>query len=297
MKASASGETGISAAYGNARPVEIVRGTISPNSGLSRAVIALGNFDGFHRGHRFLLQQTHRLAAQGLPVAIMSAEPHPRQYFNPAAPVQRLALPEQKYRQARQLGLDYVFEPRFDRSFASLSPGAFVREILHDMLKVSNVVIGENFRFGAGRAGDCAMLAELAAPLGIGVEIVNLQDRFSSTGIREALTRGDLETVHDCLGRPWEAELVFTGSGYSLAAGLIRPAAGQYLVHDRVRAQTFTTRLDAHGRLDIAHEPIDRITFLARLSADRPESCCCPDMPFATAPDDRLSANAADLST
>lgn len=251
----------------NGQAIEIVRGALPSNSRLAGAVIALGNFDGFHRGHQFLLQQAHRLAARRLPVAIMSAEPHPRQFFNPGTPLQRLALPTQKHRLARELGLDFVFEPRFDQSFASLTPHAFVREVLHDMLQVSHVVVGENFRFGARRAGDCAMLTELSADLGIGVEVVSLQGRFSSSRIRDALACGDLDTVHDCLGCAWEAKIDQSENGHVLASGLMRPAEGQYLVHDPDRGETFTIRLDACGRLDGIHEPTDRITFLTRLPA------------------------------
>lgn len=270
----------------NSQTIEIVRGALPSNSRLAGAVIALGNFDGFHRGHRFLLQQAHRLAARRLPVAIMSAEPHPRQFFNPGTPLQRLALPTQKHRLARELGLDYVFEPRFDQSFASLTPHAFVREVLHDMLQVSHVVIGENFRFGAGRAGDCTMLTELSADMGIGVEVVSLQGRVSSSRIRDALARGDLDTVHDCLGRAWEAKIDQSGNGHVLASGLIRPAEGQYLVHDPDRGQTFTVRLDAGGRLDGVHQHTDRIAFLTRLPAVFLASRYAVGLPLPTTADD-----------
>ncbi|NML74789.1 FAD synthetase family protein [Rhizobium sp. S-51] len=270
----------------DSQSVEIVRSALPSNSRLAGAVIALGNFDGFHRGHRFLLQQAHRLAARRLPVAIMSAEPHPRQFFNPGTPLQRLALPTQKHRLARELGLDYVFEPRFDRSFASLTPHAFVREVLHDMLQVSNVVVGENFRFGARRAGDCAMLTELSADLGIGVEVVSLQGRFSSSRIRDALACGDLDTVHDCLGRTWEAKIDQSENGHVLASGLMRPAEGQYLVHDPDRGETFTIRLDACGRLDGIHEQTDRIAFLTRLPAVFLASRYAVGLPFAATADD-----------
>lgn len=248
------------------KPVEVVRTGVLTGTSLGRAVIALGNFDGFHLGHQFLIKNAHQIAGGMRPVAIMSVEPHPRQFFNPDTLIERLALPEQKHRTAATLGLDYIFEPTFDREFASLTPQAFVIDILHGKLDVSHIIAGENFRFGAGRKGDCKVLVELAGSVGIGVDIIPLQQEFSSTRVREALMVGDVRLAQQCLGRAWEADVIWRDNDYRLAEGLIRPSEGHYVLGDPIDGQVFVAHLTQDGRITSPVACPDKVSFLTRLA-------------------------------
>lgn len=247
------------------KPVEIVRTGILTDTGLAGAVIALGNFDGFHLGHQFLIKKAHQIASGNCPVAIMSVEPHPRQFFNPDTLLERLALPTQKYQTAQMLGLDYIFEPAFDRSFASLTPQAFVIDILHGKLDVSHIIVGENFRFGAARKGDCTALVELAGSVGIGVDIIPLQKEFSSTRVREALIAGDVRLAQQCLSRAWHADVIWRDGDYRLAEGLIRPREGHYVLGDPSDGRVFVAHLTKYGRITSPVACPKKVSFLTRL--------------------------------
>jgi riboflavin kinase/FMN adenylyltransferase len=246
-------------------PLRLVRDGIAPGHRLRGAVIALGNFDGFHRGHRHLIATAQQLAAGRHPVAIMSVEPHPRQVFGPPGGLARLALPGQKHVMGRILGLDYIYEPLFDRAFAGLTPEAFVGTVLHERLGIAQVVTGADFRFGAGRRGDVAMLAALCAPLGIGVQTVPLRGGWSSTSIRAALAAGDVRTAGRDLGRYWEAATQACGRGLRLAEGLVRLPPGHYALADPGRGTSHEAMLDAEGIFAGLDAPPGRMLVLDRL--------------------------------
>ncbi|AGT11338.1 pantothenate synthetase (plasmid) [Paracoccus aminophilus JCM 7686] len=250
----------------------MVSAALPEGSRLRDGVIALGNFDGFHRGHRLLIGTARRIAATRRPVAIMSVEPHPRQFFaTPGTAPFRLATAAQKLRAAQGIGLGYLFQPAFDAEFAGLSPEAFIETVLHARLGVSHVVVGADFRFGAKRAGDCRLLADLCLRHDIGVTLVPLQGGFSSSAVRAALRAGDLEAACASLGRTWQVELVARpevtqpGSlqGWALAPELIRPPAGRYLI--RAEGKESVIDLTAEGCLMGASGPVPRwIEILAR---------------------------------
>ncbi|WGR62342.1 riboflavin biosynthesis protein RibF (plasmid) [Paracoccus ferrooxidans] len=238
----------------------ILRSGIATGSALRRGVVVLGNFDGFHRGHQFLIRSARRIAADGRAVGVMSVEPHPRQVFSPEAAPFRLALPEQKHRTARRIGLDYLFEPVFDRAFAGMTPCAFIDEVLCRRLGVSHVVVGADFHFGAKRAGTTRTLAQECTARGIGVTVLPLQGGFSSTAARQAILAGDMRQARRCLGRPWEGVL----DAGRLAPDQIRPPAGRYLVRTHRSAQAGPVRLDADGRILSPDSLPRRIEFLDR---------------------------------
>ncbi|MFC3567947.1 adenylyltransferase/cytidyltransferase family protein [Paracoccus simplex] len=241
------------------RGLAVIRHRLVQGSALRGGVIVLGNFDGFHRGHQFLIRRARALAG-ARPVGVMSVEPHPRQVFAPQAEPFRLASPAQKHRMAESLGLDFVYEPAFEPDFAALSPDAFITEILAARLGVGHVLVGADFHFGARRAGTTRTLAETCPGLGIGVTVLPLQGGFSSTAVREALRAGDMAAATRLLGRPWEAELTPSGR---LSPRQICPPAGSYLV----RVPGFgphLARLTGRGRV-IAAEPLPAsLTFLDR---------------------------------
>ena len=216
-------------ARSGSRPV-IVRQSLPAGHRLRGGVLVLGNFDGFHRGHRALVAMARRIAC-GRPVAVMSCEPHPRAFFGAQDGAFRLASPDSKQRLLGGEGVDFIFSPRFDAGFAGLSPADFAGEVLAGALGVSAVVAGADFRFGRGRAGDMAMLAELGQRRGFAVlaapEVAAGGERISSTRIRAALRGGDLALAERLLGAPWLVEVLRGTDGrLHLHPALCRPRAG-----------------------------------------------------------------------
>lgn len=244
--------------------MQVVASEIEPHSPLRGSVLVVGNFDGFHCGHQRLIGLASQIGRDLLPIGIMSVEPHPRQFFGEIVPF-RLSTPKQKLAAARAAGLDYLFQPAFDERFASLSPEAFVEQVLHQSLGVVHVVVGEDFRFGAKRAGDCATLARECSLHGIEVTAVPLYRGYSSSAAREAILGGDIPLANEILGRYWQPEFNHALPAPQLSRELIRPPAGFY----RVRTTTGKTRTiecDDDGRLISAFsQPVDRIQFIARL--------------------------------
>lgn len=197
------------------------------------AVLLLGNFDGFHRGHQALLDVAGALAGEDLPVAVMSCEPHPRSFFCRADSPFRLTTPATKARRFGALGLDYVFSPTFDAAFASLTPAEFASKVLKQSLGVSHVVTGDDFRFGRSRAGDVDLLVQLGRSLDFGVtrvpEVSANARRCSSSQVRAFLRAGDIQAANAMLGSAWTAETVASDGQLALAPMLCRPPAGVYL--------------------------------------------------------------------
>ncbi|WP_363350618.1 bifunctional riboflavin kinase/FAD synthetase [Methylocystis echinoides] len=183
-----------------------------PPEGLEGAVVAIGNFDGLHRGHRGVVAHAQALAKKlGKPCALLTFEPHPADVFAGRPVIFRLTPPAAKAAQAARLGLDGMIVLSFTRSFAARPAREFTEEILKKKLGVSAAVAGYDFRFGAGRAGDADFLRAEGARLGFAVEIVDriTQDEegsleaVSSTATREALEAGDVEAARRLLGHPF----------------------------------------------------------------------------------------------
>lgn len=182
--------------------------------GPSRAVAAIGNFDGVHLGHRRLIETAKARAGEGRPAAVLTFEPHPRDHFRPDEPGFRLTSPATKLKILGALGVDLVFVRRFDAVFAALSAEAFVREILAGELGLSAIVTGANFHFGRDRAGTPALLVALAEAAGLDAIVepaVELDGApVSSSRVRDALARGEVSVANRMLGHRWfiEAEVV-----------------------------------------------------------------------------------------
>ena len=175
------------------------------------AVAAIGNFDGVHRGHRHLLEVTKREAERlGLPSAVLTFEPHPRDFFRPDAPAFRLTTEHVKAKVLGSLGIDLVMVKRFDGDLASTGARDFVFRILRDMLGLRAIVIGGDFHFGRGREGTPAILADLGREAGIAVHVQDMVEGegapVSSSRIREALAAGDIATAESLLGYRWFVE-------------------------------------------------------------------------------------------
>ena len=175
------------------------------------ATVAFGNFDGVHRGHQALLARAAEQArALGAPLVVLTFEPHPRRFFVPDTGPFRLTLPPAKVRLLAQYGVQAVLAQRFDASFASLSPGAFVDDVLLGGLGARHIMCGYDFTFGARRGGNVEMLRAMGEARDFGVTVLDPVMRegeiYSSTRIREALRAGWASAAAELLGHDWEIE-------------------------------------------------------------------------------------------
>ena len=174
-------------------------------------VVALGNFDGVHRGHQALLADAGRHAkALGVPLVALTFEPHPRGFFVPDTGPFRLTLAPAKRRLLAQYGVQAVLAQDFDAAFADLPADTFIEDVLLKGLGARHVVCGYDFTFGTRRSGNVEKLREAAAARDFGVTIVEPVMRegeiYSSTRIREALRAGMAREAAALLGHPWEIE-------------------------------------------------------------------------------------------
>lgn len=175
------------------------------------AVVAIGNFDGLHRGHQELLSVASDIARHlGKPWGIVTFEPHPRSFFKPDEPVFRLTPLPLKARLASALGAAFVLSLTFDKSFSLLEPQEFVEQYLIRQMNVAHVVTGYDFHFGRGRRGNPAVLKELGQQFGFDVTIVDQvadegdsHSPFSSSSIRSALRHGHMTAAARELGYQW----------------------------------------------------------------------------------------------
>ncbi len=180
---------------------------------LQGAVVAIGNFDGVHRGHQAVIGKARRLALEfGAPTGVLTFEPHPRQYFQPELPPFRLTPFRVKTRLIETLGVDAIFALPFNQQLASLSAEAFVQEVLGSGgLGVRHLVVGDNFHFGRKRQGDSALLAQLGRQHGFGVTALQRlmaagTEPYSSTHVRQQLQVANPTRAALLLGRYWEIE-------------------------------------------------------------------------------------------
>ncbi len=201
---------------------------------LKGGVIAIGNFDGVHRGHQTVLNRALELAkSRGVPALVLTFEPHPRTVFNPDKPVFRLSPAPVRAQVLEAMGFHSVIEYPFDREFASRSAEEFVRSILVDWLGATEVVTGFDFHFGKGREGGPAFLMEAGKRNGFGVTLVDAfrdegADVVSSSRIRRLLAEGNVSEAAGLLGYRFtvEAEVI---KGQQLGRTLGYPTANMAL--------------------------------------------------------------------
>ncbi|MEO1018647.1 MAG: riboflavin biosynthesis protein RibF, partial [Pseudomonadota bacterium] len=168
--------------------------------------VAIGNFDGVHRGHRVVIDAAYKVARRhDVPLAVMTFEPHPREIIQPQEAPPRLTSFRAKSRMLRELGVDVVFALRFGPKLMSLPAEAFVTDVLAGRLGVAGIVTGQGFRFGHRRLGDTRVLRQVACGLGIEVQTIPPLElngsRCSSSRIRELLQAGDVAAAAVLLGR------------------------------------------------------------------------------------------------
>ncbi len=217
---------------------------------LRGAVIALGNFDGFHIGHQAVVgRAVARARAEGRPAIVATFDPHPVRYFRPDAPPFRLTTLDQRARLFAGAGADAMLVFTFDAELANVTAQDFVLGWLGERLGAAGVVTGEDFTFGKGRGGSCAVLRDVGATIGLSCEAVGPVadggEIVSSSRIREALASGDCATAARLLTRPFAIEGVVQHGdkvgrtlGYPTAnidlGGYLRPRYGIYAVRGRL---------------------------------------------------------------
>jgi riboflavin kinase/FMN adenylyltransferase len=175
--------------------------------------VTIGNFDGVHRGHQAMLALLRSEAQhRGVPAAVLTFEPHPRDYFaklagKPESAPARIATLRDKLSELERCGVDQVVILRFDQALASLSPEDFIQRVLVKGLNARYVLVGDDFRFGARRAGDYTLLDAVGSKLGFDVARMMSYEvhgtRVSSSVVREAMAAGDMGRVEQMLGRPY----------------------------------------------------------------------------------------------
>ena len=175
------------------------------------AAVALGNFDGVHRGHQQVIAQAAKGArAHGCPLGVISFEPHPRRLFHPDEPTFRLMTPHQQARALEDLGVDRFYVLNFDYEMASLTDREFVEKVLVQGLGVRHVAVGFDISFGKGRTGSPDAMRRYGEELGFTVSVAEAVgeggEKFSSTGVREALREGKPQVAAAILGRPFAIE-------------------------------------------------------------------------------------------
>ena len=179
-------------------------------SHLRGGVVAIGNFDGVHRGHQALLARAQEIAArEGKPWGVVTFEPHPRSFFRPEQPVFRLTPPDLKLRLIKPLGAGFASVVNFDAKLAALSAEEFVQRELTQKLGASHVVAGFDFHFGAGRKGHADTLRSMGLTVTTVEEVTDEGAGhlpFSSSTIREALRQGQLKHAAHELGYDWMIE-------------------------------------------------------------------------------------------
>lgn len=230
--------------------MEWLDGATSVPAQLRGGIVALGNFDGFHRGHQAVVgRAVARARGEGRPVIVATFDPHPVRHFRPETPPFRLTTLDQRERLFAQAGADAMLVFQFDASLASLSAREFAQQRLVDLIGAGGVVTGADFTFGKGRDGNVAVLAELGAELGFSVDTVAPVaaegEVVSSSRIRDALRHGQPREAAALLTRPFAIEGVVEGGaklgrelGYPTAnirlGSYLRPRYGIYAVRGRL---------------------------------------------------------------
>ncbi|WP_336097541.1 MULTISPECIES: bifunctional riboflavin kinase/FAD synthetase [Roseovarius] len=234
------------------------------------ASVAIGNFDGVHLGHQAVIDLARKAGeAADAPLGVLTFEPHPRQYFAPEAPPFRLMSAEARANRLEKLGVERLYELNFNAALSALSPEEFARNVLCDGLGLAHVVVGADFCFGKGRAGNAADLKRFGAEMGFGVTVAELlegdQGEVSSTAIRQALSEGRPRDAAAMLGHWHRIDGPVVGGeqrgrelGYPTAnmsiAGLHPPKFGVYAVQIEVMDGPHKGRY--HGAASLGIRPM-----------------------------------------
>ena len=246
--------------------MQVFRGIHHPDIA-SACALTIGNFDGVHRGHQAMLALLRSEAQhRGLPSCVMTFEPHPRDYFalaagKPETAPARIATLRDKLSELERCGIDQVVVLRFDKPLATQTAQAFIEDVLVRGLGTRYVLVGDDFRFGAKRMGDYAMLDAAGAAQGFDVARMNSYEvhglRVSSSAVREALARGDMAKAAELLGRPYSIS-GHVVHGAKLGRDLGFRTLNLRFAHARSAAMGIFA-VQVHGLVD---EPVDGVASL-----------------------------------
>lgn len=249
---------------------------------LRGAVMLLGNFDGLHLGHRSLIAEASRAArTTGQPLAILQFDPHPRHHFRGEQGF-LISGPSVQRRLLAEAGIDLIYAPRFDAAFAAQPAETFVVEHLVVRLGISAVVAGVDFRFGARRSGDVALLEAMGRSCGFATYVVGeCRDRegsggrISSSQVRLLIRNGRLDEAERLLGRPFETAVAAGPDGWQFDPMQILPPDGIFTIEARGAAGRRLGRrvLVLKGRRLEVKLPAGTMTLVwqAAASAPKPE--------------------------
>ncbi|HEY1073911.1 bifunctional riboflavin kinase/FAD synthetase [Brevundimonas sp.] len=231
--------------------VEVIRGWRDLPASQRGAAAAIGAFDGVHRGHQAVIASAREAARRlGVPLAVVSFDPHPRRLFQPEAAPFRLMTADQMARALAPLGVDRLYLIPFDREMAGMTDEEFARRVLSEGLGVAHAAVGFDFTFGKGRSGSPEALRTYGQDLGFTVSVTDRIDdvsglKLSSSAVREALKAGDMDRAAAILGRPFAIQgEVIHGDKRGRTIGVptanvamgdyMRPAYGVYAVRTRL---------------------------------------------------------------
>lgn len=215
------------------------------------AAVAVGAFDGVHRGHQAVIAEARAAADRlGAPLGVVTFDPHPRRLFQPDAAPFRLMTPDQMARALAPLGVDRLYLIPFDTEMAAMSDEEFARRVLSEGLGIVHAAVGFDFTFGKGRSGSPEALQRYGETLGFTVSVTQRLDdasglKLSSSAVREALAAGDMDRARAILGRPFAIQgAVIHGDKRGRTIGVptanialgdyMRPAYGVYATRTRL---------------------------------------------------------------
>jgi riboflavin kinase/FMN adenylyltransferase len=239
--------------------VQINRGI--PTQAEKPVALVIGNFDGVHLGHQAMLSRLKETSKRlNLASCVMTFEPHPREFFAPDQAPTRLSSLREKLELLAEYGVDQVQICRFNYDFAKIGAKEFVAHILQQGLAAQWVLVGDDFRFGARRAGDLAMLRSLSSSYGFEVEEMSTYNvdgiRVSSTAVRKALSSDDLGLARRLLGRPYSISgKVVNGDKLGRRIGF--PTANMQLRHNRPPLSGIFA-VEVRGALDTSPQQVTR---------------------------------------
>lgn len=231
--------------------IQVIRGWRGLPAGQRGAAVAIGAFDGVHRGHQAVIAHAREAAqAMGVPLGVVSFDPHPRRWFQPDAAPFRLMTADQMAAALEPLGVERLYLLPFDGEMAAMSDEGFARTVLADGLGIKHAAVGFDFTFGKGRTGSPEALTGYGRELGFTVSVADRKDdadglKLSSSAVREALKAGDMARAAAILGRPWAiAGEVIHGDKRGRTIGVptanvdvsdyMRPAYGIYATRTRL---------------------------------------------------------------
>lgn len=189
--------------------IEVIRDWRGLTEAQKGAAVAVGAFDGVHRGHQAVIAGAREAAQRlGVPLGVVSFHPHPRRLFQPDVAPFALMTPDQMARALDELGIYRLYLLPFDRDMAGLTDEAFARQVLAESLGIKHAAVGFDFTFGKGRSGSPDLLTQYGQSLGFTVSVTERKDdsdglKLSSSAVREALKAGDMARANAILGRPF----------------------------------------------------------------------------------------------